>query len=221
MKEDAENDKDKDARIWGALLFGLIGATVTTFAVGPLRRSVDWFCVQLSRTQSHKGQRGGSFRTSFQEEAWRRHNKRLQEEYEEEMERVERIRRMQSVFNRERNKYKRSYESWRENGQGAYHQHFQREDWYWKTDTSFRDRRTNYREPPRETGNYALSHHYSNLGLDRFRKTPYSDAEIKTAFRTKAKEYHPDQNQDNIEAAEAKFKEVLTSYEAIKKERRN
>lgn len=55
----------------------------------------------------------------------------------------------------------------------------------------------------------------------RFRKTPYSDAEIKTAFRTKAKEYHPDQNQDNIEAAEAKFKEVMTSYEAIKKERRN
>ena len=43
---------------------------------------------------------------------------------------------MQSVFNRERNKYKRSYESWRENGHGAYHQHFQREDWYWKTDTS-------------------------------------------------------------------------------------
>ncbi|KAL9313141.1 hypothetical protein ACSQ67_018593 [Phaseolus vulgaris] len=103
-----------------------------------------------------------------------KHNKRLQEEYEEEMERVvsfccyyrylytsfvfividmnfalhfsnlrwkdleekERIRRMQSVFNRERNKYKRSYESWRENGHGAYHQHFQREDWYWKTDTS-------------------------------------------------------------------------------------
>lgn len=33
MKEDPENDKDKDARIWGALLFGLIGATFTTFAV--------------------------------------------------------------------------------------------------------------------------------------------------------------------------------------------
>ncbi|XP_047159246.1 uncharacterized protein LOC124829727 isoform X1 [Vigna umbellata] len=221
MKEDPENDKDKDARIWGALLFGLIGATFTTFAVGPLRRSVDWCYVQLTRTQSHKGHRSGSFRTSFQEEAWRRHNKRLQEEYEEEMERVERIRRMQSVFNRERNKYKRSYESWRENGHGAYHQHYQRDDWYWKTDTSFRDRRTNYRETPRETGNYALSHHYSILGLDRFRKTPYSDAEIKTAFRTKAKEYHPDQNQDNIQAAEAKFKEVLTSYEAIKNERRN
>ena len=29
-----------------------------------------------------------SFRTAFQEEAWKRYNKRLQEEYEEEMERV-------------------------------------------------------------------------------------------------------------------------------------
>jgi len=75
---------------------------------------------------------------------------------------------MQSVFNRERNKYKRSYESWRGSGPGAYHQHFQREDWYWKADTSFRDKRTNYQETPRESGNYALSHHYSVLGLDRY-----------------------------------------------------
>ncbi|RDX70244.1 dnaJ [Mucuna pruriens] len=221
MKEDADKDKEKDTKLWGALLFGLIGATVTTFAVGQLRRSAEWFYVQLSRTQSSRKGGSGSFRSAFQEEAWRRHNKRMQEEYEEEMERVERIRRMQSVFNRERNKFKGSYERWRENGPGAYHQHFQREDWYWKADTSFRDRRTNYRETPRESGNYALSHHYSVLGLDRFRKTPYSDAEIKTAFRTKAKEYHPDQNQDNIVAAEAKFKEVLTSYETIKQERRN
>lgn len=218
MKEDAEKDKGKDNnRIWGAILFGLIGATVTTFAVGQLRRSVEWFYTQ----SSWKGERNGSFRSALQEEAWRRHNKRMQEELEEEMERVERIRRMQSVFNRERNKYKRSYESWRGSGPGAYHQHFQREDWYWKADTSFRDKRTNYQETPRESGNYALSHHYSVLGLDRFRKTPYSEAEIKTAFRTKAKEYHPDQNQDNIVAAEAKFKEVLTSYEAIKQERKN
>ncbi|RZC15061.1 hypothetical protein D0Y65_008793 [Glycine soja] len=218
MKEDAEKDKGNDNnKIWGAILFGFIGATVTTFAVGQLRRSAEWFYTQ----SSWKGESGGSFRSAFQEEAWRRHNKRMQEELEEEIERVERIRRMQSVFNRERNKYKRSYESWRESGPGAYHQHSQREDWYWKADTSFRDKRTNYRETPRESGNYALSHHYSVLGLDRFRKTPYSEAEIKTAFRTKAKEYHPDQNQDNIVAAEAKFKEVLTSYEAIKQERRN
>ncbi|KAI3784227.1 hypothetical protein L1987_43322 [Smallanthus sonchifolius] len=39
---------------------------------------------------------------------------------------MERIRRMQSVFNREKSKQKRSYESWKENNAGGYHQHFQR-----------------------------------------------------------------------------------------------
>ncbi|XP_028806972.1 dnaJ homolog subfamily C member 7 homolog [Neltuma alba] len=203
-----QGEPEHDAKLWGIFLFGLIGATATTFA--------------MSRSQSPWKGGAGSFRSSFQEEAWKRYNKRLQEEYEEEMARVERIRRMQSVFNRERNKYKRSYENWSQNDHnGGYRQHFQRDDWYWKTDASYRDWRTNYREAPRETGSYSLSHHYSVLGLDRFRTTPYTDAEIKTAFRTKAKEYHPDQNQDNREAAEAKFKEVVNSYETIKKEREN
>ncbi|KAG0446747.1 hypothetical protein HPP92_028676, partial [Vanilla planifolia] len=53
------------------------------------------------------------------------------------------------------------------------------------------------------------------------RKKPYSEDEIKIAFRTKAMECHPDQNQHNKEVAEAKFKEVLKSYEAIKTERKN
>ncbi|KAL6215362.1 hypothetical protein ACLB2K_014793 [Fragaria x ananassa] len=215
-------NKEEDMKFWGIFIFGFIGATATTLAVFQLRRTVDWVYSHLFRSQSTwRGGSGGTHRTSFQEEAWRRYNRRLQEEYEEELERVERIRRMQSVFNRERNKYKRSYESWRENGQGQYHQHFQRDDWYWKAEASFKDRRSNYRETPREHSNYLLSQHYSILGLDRFRKAPYTDAEIKTAFRTKAKEFHPDQNQDNIEAAEAKFKEVMVSYEAIKKERGN
>ncbi|KAK3231176.1 hypothetical protein Dsin_003057 [Dipteronia sinensis] len=214
-------DKD-DVKLWSIFLFGLIGATATTFAVGQLRRTVHWFYSQLTRSQSSwKRATGSSFRTSFQEEAWRRHNRRMQEEYEEEMERVERIRRMQSVFNRERNKYQKSYESWRENGPGAYHQHSQRDDWYWKAETSYRDKRTNYRQPPRASESYLLSHHYSVLGLDRSRKTPYTEAEIKTAFRTKAKEFHPDQNQENKVAAEAKFKEVMVSYEAIKNERKD
>ncbi|KAF2324986.1 hypothetical protein GH714_022090 [Hevea brasiliensis] len=149
-----------------------------------LRRNVEWFNAQLKRSESSwKGRTGSSFRSTFQEEAWKRYNRRMQEEYEEEMERVERIRRMQSVFNRERNKHKRSYESWRQNGSGAYHQHFQRDDW---------------------SG-----------------KTPYTEAEIKKAFRAKAKEFHPDQNQDNKEFYEAKFKEVMISYEAIKQERKD
>ncbi|XP_022722710.1 uncharacterized protein LOC111279880 [Durio zibethinus] len=201
----AYKEKEDDPKLWGIFLFGLICATATTFA--------------LARSQS--SWKGGSFRTSFQEEAWRRYNRRMQEEYEEEMERVERIRRMQSVFNRERNKYKRSYESWKENGTGAYHQHFQRDDWYWNADTSYRDQRTNYRQSQRDSASYPLSHHYSVLGLDRSRTEPYTEDEIKTAFRTKAKQFHPDQNQDNKEVAEAKFKEVMTSYEAIKQERKN
>lgn len=193
------------SRAWGILLFGVIGATATTLA--------------LNKSQSNSSWRRGASSSgwgSYREEAWRRYNRRLQEEYEEEMQRVERIRRMQSVFNRERAKYKRSYESWREYGPGAY----QRDDWYWNTETSYGDQRTNYRST-QCSGNYSMSHHYSVLGLDRLRPTPYSDAEIKTAFRATAMKYHPDQNQDNKEAAEAKFKEVMASYEAIKSQRKN
>ncbi|XP_020206802.1 uncharacterized protein LOC109791861 [Cajanus cajan] len=203
---DRSENKAEDIKLWGVFLFGLVGAAVTAFS--------------LSRSQL-KGGNSSSFRSTFQEEAWKRYNKRLQEEYEEEMERVERIRRMQSVFNRERDKQRKSYESWRANGSGAYHQHFQRDDWYWKAEASFREQWANHQHTPRESGNYALSHHYSVLGLDRFRTAPYTDAEIKTAFRTKAKQYHPDQNQDNREASEAKFKEVICSYEAIQQERKN
>ncbi|KAG5110865.1 hypothetical protein JHK82_040088 [Glycine max] len=61
----------------------------------------------------------------------------MEEEYEEDMERVEQIRRMQSVFNRERDKYRINYESWKENGVGAHCQHFQRDDWYWNAEASF------------------------------------------------------------------------------------
>uniref|UniRef100_A0A1J3IJG8 Chaperone protein DnaJ n=1 Tax=Noccaea caerulescens TaxID=107243 RepID=A0A1J3IJG8_NOCCA len=230
--EDSERDKDDrwkpppqktDLKLWGILAFTVIGATATTFAVHQLRRTFDWVYTQVGRSQSARnGTRGGSFRTSFQEESWRRYNKRMQEEYEEELERVERIRRMQSVFNRERNKFRRGFENWKENDPGAnqYHQQFQRNDWYWKTESTYRNQRTNHQEPPKQTRVYPLSHHYSVLGLSRSRATPYTEAEIKKAFREKAMEFHPDQNQDNKDAAEAKFKEVLLSYEAIKEERK-
>lgn len=218
----AGRQEDDDPKIWAILLFGLIGATVTTAAVTHLRRTADWIYAELTRSvPPRRSSAGRSSRSSFQEEAWRRYRERLQEEAEEEMERVERIRRMQSVFNRERNKYKQSYETWSGNGPGAYHQHFQRNDWYWHTDTSFRGRRTDFGEAPQPRGNYGLSHHYSVLGLDRWRTKPYSDDEIKSAFRIKAKEFHPDQNQGNKEVAESKFKEIMVSYEAIKTERKN
>lgn len=196
-------EREEEMSLWGVFVFGLIGATATTYA---LRRS----------RMLPRGATGG-----FQEEARKRYYRRMQEEYEEEMERVERIKRMQSVFNRKRDNYKRNYESWMENAQNMYNQQNQREDWYWKTDASHRDHRSNFRETHRERATIILSHHYSILGLDRLRRQPYTDDEIKTAFRSKAMEFHPDQNQDNKEVAEAKFKEVMSSYEAIKKERKD
>ncbi|PKA54239.1 hypothetical protein AXF42_Ash000072 [Apostasia shenzhenica] len=186
------------------IFFGLMGATATTFAASRLRRTFDWVYNQL-RSQSG-----------------RRYSNRMQEEYEEEMERVERIRRMQSVFNRARSKYQKTYERWQDQGPGAY-QHSPRNDWYFEADESFKNR-TNYRAAPggpKPSGCHMWSHHYAVLGLDRYRAKPYSDAEIKTAFRAKAMECHPDQNQQNKDAAEEKFKEVLKSYEAIKWERNN
>ncbi|KAI7739665.1 hypothetical protein M8C21_001282 [Ambrosia artemisiifolia] len=209
--------EEEEIGIWGILIVGLIGATATTLAVGHMRQMTDWFSSKVTRSHSWKA--GGS---TFQQESWKRYNRRMQEAYEEEMERVERIRRMQSVFNREKSKQKRSYESWKENnaGTGRYHQHFQRDDWYWKTEAS-QGHRSNFKEPPRTPVNYSLSHHYAILGLSRSRTKPYTDDEIKTAFRSKAKQFHPDQNQDNKEVAEARFKEVMTSYEAIKTERKN
>ncbi|MFS7962185.1 putative DnaJ domain, Chaperone J-domain superfamily [Helianthus anomalus] len=211
------NQNQQHMKLWGILIFGVIGATATTFAIGQLRRSVDWFHSQAA----FKGGSGGGYsRTGVKDEARRRYARRLREELEEEMERVERIRRMQSVFNREKIKHRRGYERWRDDSYWEYHQHFQRDDWYWKTDSSYGNW-SNYKGTTHTPANYSLSHHYAVLGLARSRTTPYTDDEIKNAFRSKAKQYHPDQNQENKEVAEARFKEIMTSYEAIKSERKN
>ncbi|OAY81919.1 uncharacterized protein LOC109715688 isoform X1 [Ananas comosus] len=212
-------DRDDGSMPLGILLYALIGATATTVAVGQLRRTVNWFYSQLYRSESYYSWGSGTRSSYHGQEARRRYYRRVQEMKEDERERVERIKRMQSVFNRERTKSKQSYETWRDYGPGTY-QHFPRDDWYWKSETFYGDQRTNSRSTIGGSSNYLMSHHYSVLGLDRSRSTPYSDAEIKNAFRQKAMEYHPDQNQNNKEAAEAKFKEVMTSYEAIKVERK-
>ncbi|CAL4935700.1 unnamed protein product [Urochloa decumbens] len=209
----------RPSKAWGILIFGLIGATTATFAITQVRRSVDWFYTQT--TSSWRYTSNSSSRGSFSEEAKKRYYQRMQQEYEEEQERVQRIRHMQSVFNRERNKFRRGYESWRENGPPGGYNYIPRDDWYWQTDTSHSEHKTSRTYTPAGPRVYLMSHHYAVLGLDRSRATPYTDAEVKTAFRTKAMEVHPDQNQDNRESAEEKFKEVVKSYEAIKLERKN
>lgn len=62
-------------------------------------------------------------------------------------------------------------------------------------------------------------HAYKILEIDK----SATDAEVKKAFRTMAKKYHPDKVQHmdeiHIKGAEAKFREVQKAYDQIKKER--
>ncbi len=59
-------------------------------------------------------------------------------------------------------------------------------------------------------GSMAKQDPYSVLGVGR----NASDVEIKRAFRKKARQFHPDRNPGDA-SAEAKFKEVQSSYESI------
>ena len=58
---------------------------------------------------------------------------------------------------------------------------------------------------------------YQILGVSR----DASDDEIKKAYRTLSRKYHPDANinNHNTDQAEAKFKEVQQAYQQIMKER--
>ncbi|TVU40946.1 hypothetical protein EJB05_14432 [Eragrostis curvula] len=214
-----EEEGDSGSFPSAILLFALVGATATTAAVGQLRRTVNWFYTQLSRSEPFVYWEDVPRRPNRRGEAWEQYYQRMRERNVDQRERVERIRRMQDEFKRERSKC-RDYRTW-ESHNPNYYQHNQRDDWYWDAQAFYANRRTKFRSMPRETMSYAMSHHYSILGLDRSRSEPFSDAEIKNAFRKKAMEYHPDQNQNNKEVAEAKFKEVMDSYEAIKSERQN
>ena len=52
--------------------------------------------------------------------------------------------------------------------------------------------------------------YYEVLGIEK----NASDAEIKKAYRKKARQFHPDKNPDNKEA-EYKFKEASEAYEIL------
>src|SRR5574337_1181420 len=53
--------------------------------------------------------------------------------------------------------------------------------------------------------------YYKILGIDR----TASKEEIKAAYRTLAKKFHPDLNKDNPKLAEEKFKEISEAYEVL------
>ncbi|WVZ60422.1 hypothetical protein U9M48_010445 [Paspalum notatum var. saurae] len=169
----------RPSKAWGIVIFGIIGATTATFAITQVRRSVDWFYTQtymfiflqklnkMQTTSSWRYTSNSSSRGNFSEEAKKRYYQRMQQEYEEEQERVQRIRHMQSVFNRERNKFRRDYESWRENGPPGGYNYIPRDDWYWQTDTNHSEHKNRRTYTPAGPRVYPMSHHYAVLGLDR------------------------------------------------------
>ena len=60
----------------------------------------------------------------------------------------------------------------------------------------------------------SLKDYYSILGVN----VNASAEDIKRAFRRLALQYHPDRNPENIEEAEAKFKEINEAYEVLSDE---
>uniref|UniRef100_A0A0D9VYI7 Uncharacterized protein n=1 Tax=Leersia perrieri TaxID=77586 RepID=A0A0D9VYI7_9ORYZ len=168
-KEQEQEQEQRPSKAWGILIFGLIGATTATFAVAQVRRSFDWVYTQLNKMQttSWRNASSSSNRGSFRDDARKRYYQRMQQEYEEEQERVQRIRHMQSVFNRERSKFRRGYEAWRENGPPGGYNYVPRDDWYWQTDTSHSEHKNRRTYTPAGPRVYPMSHHYTVLGLDR------------------------------------------------------
>ena len=53
--------------------------------------------------------------------------------------------------------------------------------------------------------------YYEALGIER----GATEAEIKKAFRSQARKYHPDVNKDNLKESEEQFKEINTAYEIL------
>ncbi|KAG0466116.1 hypothetical protein HPP92_017696 [Vanilla planifolia] len=92
--QDRREQPESGSLSWGIIFLGLIGAATSTVALR----------LRPGSSSSGSGSDASSTRRNLGEQAWKRYDARMHAEYEDEMERMERIRRMQSVFNRERAK---------------------------------------------------------------------------------------------------------------------
>ncbi|KAL3684944.1 hypothetical protein R1sor_002966 [Riccia sorocarpa] len=241
----SEPDADKAVVGWGSIMMaGFIAAAVIS-----LRRRLTKF--QRPSSQGNSSGPGASSRQSTdahgQTSGNQQHSKTEQERgewpnfrqdqaetrrlWEEHVEEMERLRRRQEAFERERMRTKRNYESWHERHGDKWEWRWHGNRWEWQGEAERRHAAEGRDEWWRDkygkkTGSQAGSQatpsplskaqHYAALGLDVTRSKPYTQAEIKAAFRAKAMEFHPDQNQGNEEAAEEKFRHVMEAYSALR-----
>lgn len=143
---------------------------------------------------------------------------------------IERLRRRQEAFDRERMRVKRNYDSWQERHGDKWDWRWQGTRWewqgeserVWQEESADNWRRQNEQERHRSRANPERSEgtnnsqHYTALGLDPSRSRSYTQADIKAAFRAKALEHHPDTNKTNKADAEKKFHTVMEAYNALK-----
>ncbi|CAM6104131.1 unnamed protein product [Calypogeia fissa] len=230
-----DSRKDKGAIGWGATFVVLcIGAAIVGNILS-LRRRLQMF---HTYREGNSAKPGGNARQNTSSQQQGRPIFRRVDEAEarriwaEHIRQMEMLRRRQEAFDRERMRYKRNYDSWQERHGDKWDWRWQGTRWEWQGEServwqeesaddwrraSQRERQRGSRtgaETMRET---SIQQHYIVLGLDPTRARPYTEAEIKAAFRAKALELHPDTNKTNKAEAEKKFLRVMEAYNALKK----
>ena len=138
----------------------------------------------------------------------------------------ERIRRVKEAFAREKVSQANSYNVWHERRGDKWDWKWEGDRWEWngeeQRERAQKEQDWQRNEEKKHMNSYELlkrarlAYHFTVLGLDATRPQPYSDADIKAAFRLKAFEYHPDQNPGNVQTAEVKFRQLLESYHLLK-----
>jgi len=198
--------------------------------------------IERQSVRGHSSQSRGEYSTSGQsnrtyqstsgsqedrsaQEAQRQWRARLDEQ-----QRTERIRRVKEAFAKEKVSQANAYNAWQERRGDKWDWKWEGNRWEWKgeeqRERAQKEQEWQRKEEKKHMNSYELlkrarlAYHFTVLGLDATRAQPYSDADIKAAFRSKAFEYHPDQNPGNAQMAEVKFRQLLESYHLLKSQLR-
>ncbi|KAG0558054.1 hypothetical protein KC19_10G001300 [Ceratodon purpureus] len=230
-----DNDVKRQAGMWMVFFLGA-AAVGNMFA---LRRRL--LNIERQSVRGHSSQSRGEYATSGQSNRSYQSSSGNQTNYEDraaqeaqrrwrahldEQQRTERIRRVKEAFAREKVSQANSYNVWHERRGDKWDWKWEGDRWEWngeeQRERAQKEQDWQRNEEKKHMNSYELlkrarlAYHFTVLGLDATRPQPYSDADIKAAFRLKAFEYHPDQNPGNVQTAEVKFRQLLESYHLLK-----